>query len=95
MGRKKLKIKRTTDVVSDLINSRTDIKIKLPNKLQGFNIYISKNKTKTYKERHIYFGSKCSGCGGKFQSFKRSRIKTGLCKKCRRNKPVKGQTNLF
>jgi NAD-dependent SIR2 family protein deacetylase len=38
---------------------------------------------KQYKERRIYFHQSCTNCGSKYQSFKRRRIKAGLCRKCR------------
>lgn len=48
-----------------------------------------------YKERRIYFAGECTGCGNSFQSFKRSRIKTGLCRACRKSAVPKGQDSLF
>lgn len=50
---------------------------------------------KQYKERRIYFAGQCTNCEHPFQSFKRSRIKAGLCKKCRKLIPPKGQDSLF
>jgi hypothetical protein len=50
---------------------------------------------KQYKERRIYFAGQCTNCEHPFQSFKRSRIKAGLCKKCRKLVPPKGQDSLF
>lgn len=50
---------------------------------------------KQYKERRIYFAVQCTNCEHPFQSFKRSRIKAGLCKKCRKLVPPKGQDSLF
>jgi protein-arginine kinase activator protein McsA len=40
-------------------------------------------KPMKYKERRIYFAGSCGKCGKSFQSFKRSRIKKGLCSSCR------------
>lgn len=55
-------------------------------------------KTRQYKERRLYFFI-CEGCGAKNrQSFKRSKTKAGLCRKCLRklkNQPPKGQESLF
>lgn len=48
---------------------------------------------RTYKERRLYFSQGCECCGKRFQSFKRARIKNGLCRKCRRINP--DQTSLF
>ena len=48
-----------------------------------------------YKERRLYFSGECAGCGHSFQSFKRSKIKAGLCRKCLRLQPPKGQDSLF
>ena len=48
-----------------------------------------------YTERRLYFADKCSKCGKGFQSFKRSRIKHELCRKCRKNAPNPNQTELF
>lgn len=39
---------------------------------------------KIYKERRIYFAEECIKCGNSFQSFKRAKIKRGLCRKCRK-----------
>lgn len=36
-----------------------------------------------YKERRLYFASSCEQCGKRFQSFKRAKIKGGLCRNCR------------
>lgn len=55
-------------------------------------------KTRQYKERRLYFFI-CEGCGAKNrQSFKRSKTKAGLCRKCLRklkNQPPEGQESLF
>lgn len=48
-----------------------------------------------YTERRLYFADKCSKCGKGFQSFKRSRIKHELCRKCRKNAPNPNQVSLF
>jgi transcriptional regulator NrdR family protein len=49
---------------------------------------------KQYKERHVYFGV-CDNCTHKYCSFKRTRIKNGLCRKCRKTKVNKDQIGLF
>ena len=49
---------------------------------------------KVYKERRLYYGDSCSQCGHKFISFKRSKIKKGLCRKCRKNPVDPGQTRI-
>jgi hypothetical protein len=46
-----------------------------------------------YKERRLYFSQGCERCGRRYQSFKRKRIKQGLCRKCR--KVNTDQTSLF
>lgn len=48
-----------------------------------------------YKERRLYFASSCETCGKRFQSFKRAKIKHGLCRKCRSHKVDPQQGNLF
>ncbi len=48
-----------------------------------------------YIERRLYFSGRCEKCGNGFQSFKRSRIKHGLCRKCRKNWVDPNQTSLF
>lgn len=51
--------------------------------------------TRQYKERRLYFSEECEKCGKPYQSFKRSRVKHGLCRKCRRNQPDPNQQTLF
>lgn len=48
---------------------------------------------RSYKERRLYFSQGCERCGRRFQSFKRARIKNGLCRKCRKINP--DQASLF
>lgn len=48
-----------------------------------------------YKERRLYFASSCEGCGNRYQSFKRAKIKHGLCRKCRSKRVEPGQDGLF
>ena len=48
-----------------------------------------------YKERRIYFSGNCTKCGKPFQSFKRSRIKHGFCRNCRKNSVSKDQVSIF
>ena len=50
---------------------------------------------RVYKERRLYFSEKCENCGKGFQSFKRSKVKGGLCRKCRKNQPDPNQQPLF
>lgn len=50
---------------------------------------------KQYKERRIYFSQKCEKCGKPYQSFKKSKIKKGLCRKCIKNKQDPNQQPLF
>lgn len=50
---------------------------------------------KQYKERRIYFSKNCEICGRPFQSFKRSKIKTGLCSKHRKFKVDENQMDMF
>lgn len=52
-----------------------------------------KRMKRIYKERRLYFSQACERCGKRYQSFKRKRIKEGLCRKCRRINP--DQTSLF
>lgn len=54
-------------------------------------------KDKIYHERRLYFGDECNGCGIKYQSFKKSKIQTGLCANCRRAaaKVDENQESLF
>lgn len=52
-----------------------------------------KRMKRIYKERRLYFSQACDRCGRRYQSFKRKRIKEGLCRKCRRINP--DQTSLF
>lgn len=51
--------------------------------------------SRQYKERRLYFSDNCEKCGNPFQSFKRAKIKHGLCRKCRRNQPDPNQQGLF
>lgn len=46
------------------------------------------------KERRVYFGN-CSVDGGRYQSYKRSRIKAQICAKHRRAGMSKDQIPLF
>jgi len=48
-----------------------------------------------YKERRLYFNNDCDKCGKIFQSFKRSRVKGGLCRNCRRIQADPNQPTLF
>lgn len=48
---------------------------------------------RSYKERRLYFSQGCERCGRRFQSFKRAKIKNGLCRKCRKVNP--DQKSLF
>ena len=48
-----------------------------------------------YKERRIYFSANCEKCGNSFQSFKRSKVKHGLCRNCRKVEVDKNQVSLF
>lgn len=52
--------------------------------------------SRQYVERRLYFNGNCTLCGQPFQSFKRSRIKAGVCrrKKCR-TQPDPNQAPLF
>lgn len=50
---------------------------------------------RVYKERRLYFAENCEKCGNQFQSFKRSKIKHGLCRKCRKNEVNPNQVTLF
>lgn len=49
-----------------------------------------------YKERRLYFSETCVKCGKPFKSFKRARVKNGVCKRktCRYSVPD-NQTRLF
>ena len=47
-----------------------------------------------YKERHIYYFT-CSKCGNKRQSFKRSRARKEICKKCRGQQVPENQSSIF
>lgn len=53
-------------------------------------------KRREYKERRLYYSETCAKCGKPFKSFKRSRIKGGVCKRysCRYSVPD-NQTPLF
>lgn len=51
---------------------------------------------KIYKERRLYYFT-CNVCGSKTRNtFKRSKAKKGICKKCRRHEEInKNQLTLF
>mgnify|MGYP001562951328 CR=1 FL=1 len=46
-------------------------------------------KKRKYIERRLYYSETCTKCGKPFKSFKRSRIKGGVCKRktCRYGAP--------
>lgn len=50
---------------------------------------------RVYKERRIYFSANCEKCGHPFQSFKRSKVKHGLCRTCRAKVINPDQVELF
>lgn len=50
---------------------------------------------RVYKERRLYFSENCGNCGKPYQSFKRSKIKHGLCRKCRKSAVDPNQAPLF
>jgi hypothetical protein len=50
---------------------------------------------KTYVERRLYYAGHCSKCNNPYKSFHRSRIKGGLCRKCRKGAVPKDQMALL
>lgn len=46
-------------------------------------------------ERRLYFSNKCSTCSHRFQSFRKTKISSGKCRKCRVKTNTENQVPLF